>query len=222
MSQSILPTLTATPATVQTQQMQMSYEAFLAWEHDGIAEWVNGTVFLMSVKQEHQRIVDFLNALLRLFVKLSGLGTVITAPYVMRVKPAAPGREPDLMFIAQANLARLTSEQLNGPADLVIEVISDESVNRDRVEKFEEYEDAGVREYWLIDSRPNRQRADFYVLNEKGRYRAMPIEDDQIYRSTLLPNFWLNVNWLWEQDPDVLTAFAAVVGPDAVIRALKK
>ena len=222
MSQSILPALTATPAIVQTQQLQMSYEAFLAWEHGGIAEWVNGTVYQMSVKQEHQRIVDFLNALLRLFVKLSGLGTVITAPYVMRVKPAAPGREPDLMFIAQANLARLTSEQLNGPADLVIEVISDESVNRDRVEKFEEYEDAGVREYWLIDSRPNRQRADFYVLNEKGRYRAMPIEDDQIYRSTLLPNFWLNVNWLWEQDPDALAAFAAIVGPDAVIRALKK
>lgn len=219
MSQS---TLIAPPETASAKRLQMSYEAFLAWEHDGIAEWKNGEIFQMSVKQEHQRIVDFLNALLRLFVKLAGLGTIITAPYVMRVKPDAPGREPDLMFIAQHNLGRLTSEQLNGPADLVIEVISDESVNRDRVEKFEEYEDAGVREYWLIDSRPNRQRADFYVLNEKGRFRAMPIEDDKIYRSTLLPNFWLNIDWLWEQDPDALASLATIVGPEAVIRALGK
>jgi Uma2 family endonuclease len=53
-------------------------------------------------------------------------------------------REPDVMFIAAANQGRIEHRFLNGPADLVIEVVSDESVGRDRGEKFYEYEDAGA------------------------------------------------------------------------------
>jgi Uma2 family endonuclease len=207
----------ATPAP-----LRMSYEEFLSWEHTGIAEWENGEVFQMSVKRTHQDVINFLNALMRLFVKLLDLGSVNTAPYVMRSKPDGAGREPDLMFIARANAARYTADQLEGPADLIVEVISEESVSRDRVTKFDEYEDIGVREYWIIDSRPERQRADFYVLNDKGRYRPVPIADDNTYHSTVLPGFWINIDWLWEQDADVLSALAQIVGPEQVVRALKK
>ena len=204
------------------QPLRMSYEEFLNWEHSGIAEWENGEVFQMSVKREHQDVVNFLSALIRLFVKLFDLGFVNTAPYLMRSKVDGPGREPDLMFISHENSTRYTSDQLEGPADLIVEVISDESVARDRVTKFEEYEDIGVREYWLIDSRPERLRADFYVLDNKGRYRPVPIADDNTYHSTVLPGFWININWLWEQDADVLSALTQIVGVEQVIRALKK
>jgi Uma2 family endonuclease len=125
------------------------------------------------------------------------------------------------MVVTTEHLDRLTSDQLDGPADLVVEVISDESVSRDRGEKFYEYQDAGVREYWIIDSRPDRQRADFYVLDANQRYRPVPIADDGTYRSTVLPDFWLRVDWMWAEEPDALKALAQVVGPDKLIEAIR-
>src|SRR5712691_5354151 len=164
--------------TTSTPPRRMTFEEFLRWEHEGIVEWVNGEVMIISTTETHQRIVEFLDRLLGLFVQLLGLGTVHTGPYPMRVKPDGPGREPDVMFVATENLARLEQTHLNGPADLIVEVVSDESVARDRADKFYEYQDAGIREYWIIDPRPNRQRADFYVLDAQGSYQPVPIGAD--------------------------------------------
>jgi Uma2 family endonuclease len=201
------------PSTTHSASFVMSYERFLEWDHEGIAEWVDGRVYLyISTKLEHQKIVDFLNAVLQFFVALFQIGAVKTAPYAMRALPDGAGREPDLVFVAQSNLNRMTSKQLEGPADLAIEVIADDSVVRDRDEKFFEYQEAGIREYWIIDPRPGRLRADFYILDEQGKYRAVPAGDDNIYHSTVLPNFWLKVDWLWEEMPNPLAAFTQIVG----------
>jgi Uma2 family endonuclease len=139
---------------------------------------------------------------------------VITAPYLMRAVPGGNGREPDLMFIATANLARLGQKYLDGPADLVIEMVSEDSVVRDRDDKFSEYQDAGVREYWIIDPRPNRRRADFYVMGENGKYQPVPIPNDNRYHSTVLPGFWLDLEWLWQEDPNELAALTEIVGAE--------
>ena len=53
-----------------------------------------------------------------------------------------------------------------GAADLCVEVVSPESVTRDCREKLTEYEQAGVREYWLID--PFRTQARFHRLTDHG------------------------------------------------------
>lgn len=106
------------------------------------------------------------------------------------------GWEPDLLFIAKEHLDRLTEAYLDGPADLVVGIVSPESGPRDRGEKYYEYEAAGVREYWLID--PDRQQAEFYRLNqEKKRYELIPPEG--VYRSQVVPGFWLKVSWLWQR-----------------------
>ena len=176
----------------------------------------------MPPNSRHQDMVGFLYALLRNFVKFFQVGQVFNAPYEMKVTADSNGREPDILFIAKENLARITDQKLEGPADLVIEAISKESVSRDRSDKFYEYQDAGVREYWLFDPRPRRKRADFWVLDENGLYRPVPL-DKGIYRSTILPNFWLNVNWLWQDEfPDPVSAFARIVGPDTLIAFLQK
>jgi Uma2 family endonuclease len=199
------------PAT--THSLRMSYDEFLAWEHTGIAEWVNGEVFQISVKDEHQRVVDFLNQLLGFFLTLMKLGVTRSAPYVMRIAPEGPGREPDLMVILNENRHRITSSQLTGPADLIIEVVSDESAARDKLEKFDEYEAAGVREYWLIDSRPNKKRAEFFVLDEvTHRYQPVPVGRDRIYRSTVIRDFWLDTDWLWADAPDAPAALSKILG----------
>ena len=103
----------------------------------------------------------------------------------------------DLVFIRQENLSKLTPERFEGGPDLVIEIISPGSVSEDRVRKFTQYEQAGVREYWIIDPRPHQQQADFYVLGEDNLYHAAPLAADGRYQSTVIPNFWFNIDWLW-------------------------
>jgi len=189
------------------------------------AEWVDGEVFVyMPPKERHANITGFLYTLLRFFVDFFRLGEVLTAPFEMKLSLRGPAREPDILFVAREHLDRLTEERLVGPADLVVEVVSDDSVTRDRVKKFYEYQAAGVREYWVIDSRPGERQADFWIVDEHGRYQSVPIGDDGIYRSTILPGFWLRVDWLWgETLPDPLLTFAEIVGfPSQVVEALRE
>ncbi len=209
-------------ATQHPAPLRMTYAEWLAWDHEGLSEWINGEVTVhMPTTEEHQRVVDVLNRLLGLFVRALRLGIVRSAPFAMRALPDGPGQEPDLFFLAEEHQERLTRHELAGPADLVIEVISDDSVARDRDEKFYEYQAAGVREYWIIDPRPGRLRADFYVLDARGQYRAVPPDDDNIYRSTVLPGFWLDVEWLWRPDPNPLAALGRIVGTERVMSVLQ-
>jgi Uma2 family endonuclease len=123
---------------------------------------------------------------------------VLTAPTEMRL--ARSSREPDILFVARANRERLTDKHLDGPADLVIELVSDDSVARDRVEKFDEYQEAGVAEYWLFDPRPGKEWADFSRLSEAGTYEAVTPDAAGRIHSSALPGFWLDPAWFW-QDP---------------------
>jgi Uma2 family endonuclease len=213
----------STRLTTQDQRLRMSYEEYVAWAGEDVhAEWVNGEVIVqIPPKEPHQRVVAFLMPLMTLFIQLFKLGRLLPAPFEMRAKPDGPAREPELAFVALEHLDRLTQERLSGPADLVVEVISDDSVARDRTDKFYEYQAAGVREYWILDSRPGCERTDFYVLDEKGRYRPVPADPDGRYHSAILPGFWLQVDWVTSAEPpDVLTALAQIVGPQKLIEAI--
>jgi len=181
-------------------QGKVSWEEFLAWtDEDTHAEWVDGKIIMtMPASVRHQDIKYFLMALLRGFTRQNKLGKVIDAPFLMRLAFRPSGREPDILFIEQRHLARLHETFLDGPADLVVEIISPESVARDRGDKFVEYEQAQVKEYWLID--PVRTRAEFYVLDRKGHYRLVEPDASGKYYSHVVKGFWLNVDWLW-QDP---------------------
>jgi Uma2 family endonuclease len=212
-----------TPQAKQDQKLRMSYEEYLAWVGEDVhAEWVNGEVIVqMPPKQPHQRVVAFLVQLMGLFIQLFQLGQLLPAPFEMRAMPDGPAREPDLLFVTREHLDRLTQERLNGPADLVVEVVSDDSVARDRADKFYEYQAAGVREYWILDPRPGYERADFYVLDERGRYRPVPVDQDGRYSSTVLPGFWFQVDWvLSAEPPSVLNALAQIVGPQKLAQAI--
>jgi Uma2 family endonuclease len=89
--------------------------------------------------------------------------------------------------------------------------------------KYDEYADAGVREYWLVDSRPGKQNASFWVLDTAGRYQPLPVDQDGVFRSTVIPGFWLKVDWLWANEKlSPLLLFAEIVGlPENIVGALK-
>jgi len=195
--------------------LKMSYEEFLQWaDEDTHAEWVEGEVIVhMPPKDIHQTTSGFLYWLLRSFVDLFNLGKVVIAPFEVKLKPDGPAREPDIFFIAQENLNRLTEERFVGPPDLIIEIISKESAHRDRHQKFNEYCQAGVREYWLIDSRPHKQGADFFYLNEQNEYELFATEEDERVESRVLPGFWLRPDWLWRVETlNPLTIFFENMG----------
>jgi Uma2 family endonuclease len=175
---------------------KMTYEEFLAWaDEDTLAEWVDGEVVMYTpASDRHQDLARFLTSVLGVYVETHSLGVIRPAPFQMKLEH---GREPDLLFVAQEHLKRLKETHLDGPADLAVEVVSPESVGRDRGEKFYEYAQGGVPEYWLID--PQTKQAEFYQL-EEGRYRVAFSGDEGRYQALVLPDFWLRVEWLW-QDP---------------------
>jgi Uma2 family endonuclease len=189
---------------------QMTYEEFMEWADDRHLEWVNGKAYLLAPPStRHQQLVTFLTKTFGFYVDEKELGQVIVAPFQMNLET---GREPDLIFVAAEHTDRLEKNRLDGPADLAVEVVSPSSGARDRGEKFYEYESGGVREYWLVD--PDRTELEVYRLTDEGRYRSTQPEDGSVYRSEVVPGFWLDAAWLW-RDPlpktmDVLHAWDLV------------
>ncbi len=192
------------PTTYSTESVErivpMTYEEYLALPGvEGRSEWVDGkAIFFMPSSVLHADLTLFLGTLLRIFARRLGLGKVLAAPMEMRILDPFVSRDPDVLFVATRNLERLERIRLDGPADLAIEIVSDDSVGRDRGNKFDEYERAGVGEYWIADPRPSRHRFDAWVLGEDAKFRvAVPAADGR-YHSTSLPGFWLRPEWLWE------------------------
>jgi len=191
----------STPSLLTRRASTMTEEAFIAWAVQSSeirAEWVDGKVVTMApVELSHSRIVHFLTRLLGVFVEEHELGEVLGEPYQVRFPLLRRRRMPDLMFISNSNLRHLQRMQLEGAPDLIVEVVSPESQTRDRREKFLEYQQMGVREYWIID--PLVKGVECYALKRKA-YIAMEMTDGRI-RSIVLPGLFIRPEWFWQLRP---------------------
>lgn len=189
----------ATPR--RAKRPRMTYEEFLLWDGENQhVEWVDGEVVLMPpISGQHNDVGTYLIRLLGEFVEHFPVGVIRTDPFQMKTGPDLPGRAPDILFVANRNLRRLHRLYMEGPADLVIEIISPGSRTIDRVHKFREYERGGVREYWLID--PEGRRIEFYRRGRDGLFRAVPVGQDGVFRSTAMKGLWIKVDWLWATPP---------------------
>ena len=188
----------------------ISYEEFLATVDEGThAEWVDGQVVPMSPASErHEEISGFLYTLIRGYLRRKGIrGRTFHGTFQMKLGPTLPGREPDVIYVAPEHAHRVHGTFMKGPADLAVEVISPESRTRDRIDKFREYQQAGVLEYWLID--PNLRTAEAYRLSDAGTYQLVDLGDPPRLRSVALPGFWVEVEWLWLDEPDEWVAYKA-------------
>lgn len=188
-----------TPPSGISAKRFIAYQDFLDLDgEDAHVEWVNGRVVPMSpVSKSHEDVAGFLKALMRVLAEHNDSGQVLGEPFQMKTGPDLPGRAPDVLFVAKKHLRRLKKNYLEGPGDLVIEVISAGSRAVDRGEKYFEYEQGGVPEYWIID--PLRQHAEFYRRGKDGIYHLQAVGRDDIYRSAALPGLWLKVEWLWQR-----------------------
>jgi Uma2 family endonuclease len=181
-----------------TGRPRISYEEFLALPLETVhTEWVDGELVPMpSVSGAHQDVVRFVLVLLDGYLSERPIGILRYDPFQIRADPRGPGRAPDVLVLLNEHVDRLHDLFVEGPADLIVEVVSPSGATRDYVEKFREYEAAGVPEYWVID--PAHVEATFFVLRD-GRYEAQDLGADGTFQSTVLPGFWIRPQWLWER-----------------------
>ncbi len=149
-------------ATLFPAQGAWSEEEYLSLDTNHLVEFSHGHIEVLPMPSDkHQSIVFFLSALLGAYARKIG-GKVLFAPLRLRLWPDKI-REPDLLFLADANDPRRQNVYWTG-ADLVIEVVSPDDPQRDLVTKRSEYAQAGIPEYWIVDP----QRETITVLRLDG------------------------------------------------------
>ncbi len=185
------------------------YEEYLSGKYGKHVEWVYGVVIAMSpVSIPHDQLGRFLAAVFSVYLELTTGGMVFQDPVVMKAAPDLPGRQPDIQLVLPDRLHLVKQTEVAGPANLVVEIVSPESVDRDRGRKFKEYERGGVQEYWILDQ--DRKEALFYVRGDDGLFHSRPPVDG-VYTSHVLPKLRLPVSLFWqEQYPTVREAVRRV------------
>lgn len=191
-----------------------TFEEFLTVFEGYHVEWLPGGVVEvkpMGTSAFHIELVQWLVTLLKAYLGFSNVGRVLSESFIQRLSPDLPAREPDVLVVLTDHLDRLKPTYLDGAADMVIEVVSPESSERDYGSKFREYEQGGVREYWLID--PERRIADVYELAENNLYRRRPLDKEGRLTSGVLPGLALSPDVLWrDPKPDLIATLKLVAG----------
>ncbi|MCS6860868.1 MAG: Uma2 family endonuclease [Abditibacteriales bacterium] len=185
--------LTTRLAFLFPRQGEWTEEDYFALpETNRIVELSNGRLVIPDLPTDsHQFAVGRLFIALSLFVQQHHLGHVRVAPLRVRLWEGKI-REPDVVFLKREHENR-KGEEYWGVPDLVVEVISPRTEHSsgtektDRKDKFKEYEQAGVSEYWLVD--PQSRTIEVYVLRG-GKYVLLGKWGmGEVARSEMLPNF---------------------------------
>jgi len=203
----------------------MTYEEFWALGDlaDGArVEWVDGeSIVHMAALRRHVEMSGFAYSLLSGFVRLHDLGSVFADQLAMDMPTRPSVRIPDVLVVLKEHKDRLRREGLMGSADLVWEFLSEDTVTNDRRDKFHEYAQAGIPEYLMADTRPRRREFEFYRLNADKSYDEVQPDERGRYHSTVLPGFWIDPNWLWQDPlPDVDEILLRIAGDAYVERIL--
>jgi len=157
-------------------------------------EIIEGELFVSPAPTiKHQMVSLNLTMILGAHVRANQLGRVLTAPCTVRLTPDEPV-EPDLFFVSRDRERIVGDQAVNGPPDLIVEILSPSGTGRDRVTKFNRYAQVGVAEYWIID--PAEETVEQYALEEGGYVRLAP-HADGTWGSRVMPDLRLTVAQLF-------------------------
>ncbi len=147
---------------------KLTWDDIKDWPEDhGRTEIVDGQLVLSPLPSgRHQKICMNLGLVVVPFTRQHDLGEFYSLPLHV-ILAEHVHYEPDLSFISKERLHIIQDPVVQGPPDLIMEVISESNRSHDTVVKFGDYEHYGVREYWLVDPRDEHIR--IFSL-ESGKY----------------------------------------------------
>ncbi len=165
-----------------------SYADYLTWMDDVRRELFDGVIKLMTPapSSKHQELSVNLTILFGIFL-IHKQCKIYHAPSDVRFpknKDSTTDKlvytvlQPDLYIVC--DLSKIDARGCLGAPDLIIEIISPKNPKRDLKDKFEIYQQHGVREYWIVN--PNDENVNVFVLDENGKFQlvGMYAEDDKI------------------------------------------
>lgn len=181
-----------------------TYADYLKWQFDQSVELIKGRLYDMSPapRSTHQRIVMRLSG--ELYTNFRNhTCEVYPAPFDVRLpNPEYESGfnnkiytvvQPDISVICDP--AKIDEFGCVGPPDWIIEITSPSTHKKDFNEKFDLYEAAGVREYWIAV--PKSQEMYVYFL-EEGRYTERDVyEQGTKATSSLFPELTLDLDWVF-------------------------
>lgn len=174
-----------------------SYADYLRWKLEERVELFKGKIFKMSPAPnlKHQEISSNLHGEMYLFFKTHSC-RLLSAPFDVRL-PKKGKADEDIYTVVQPDLCivcddeKLDKRGCIGAPDLIVEILSPGNSKKEMKNKYELYEEAGVKEYWIVN--PSEEYILINVL-ENGKYRMLkPVVDEEII-SPLFPNLRIHTD----------------------------
>ncbi len=156
------------------ENKRYTFEDFLNWEEDERIEIIDGDVFMMSPPATiHQKVSGELFRQIANYLEGKSC-EVFSAPFGVRLferngdKPEDVDTvvEPDIIVLCDKS--KLDEHGCKGAPDMAIEILSPSTRRHDKLIKFNLYQRAGVREYWIVD--PYTSSVSVYLLGEDGKF----------------------------------------------------
>ena len=141
---------------MQNPQIKFTYRDYLLLPEQDRRELIGGDFYFMppSPNFSHQSISRNLGKLLWDFVMANNIGVVVSAPMDV-VFSDFDVVQPDILFISNEKRSIITETNISGAPDLVVEILSPSTADRDRELKLSLYTRFGVNEYWIVDPENN-------------------------------------------------------------------
>ena len=178
-------------ATTLEHVAKFTYDDYRTAPEDRRYELLDGDLIVAPVPSlKHQRVLLALAGLLDRFVKEAGLGEVLPAPCDV-VLSDTDVVQPDLLFISRerTHLVR-NGDNVQGAPDLVVEILSPATADRDRGYKRALYARHAVAEYWLVD--PVAETITVHLLREGSLVATETCRRGETLHSPTLRGFEAN------------------------------
>ena len=165
--------------------LRFSYEDYLLLPEDRRYEIVDGELLLTPAPTPyHQTVAMRLGFLLHAFVERERLGQIFIAPCDV-VLSRFDVLQPDVFFISAARISIVGDKYIQEAPDLVVEVLSPSTADRDQVAKAKQYARFGVAEMWIAD--PESRAIEVFVNSPEGFRRDAVYDGADVLRSPIIP-----------------------------------
>ena len=187
--------------TTAIKPREWTYKDYLGLPEGGPLRYevIDGELYMTPAPNiRHQEILGTLYRLVGNFIASAdtSLGKIYPAPcdVVLSADPLQVV-QPDLVFVSKARAFIVTERNIQGVPDLVVEILSEGTMIRDRREKFRLYERFGIPEYWIVDQMDDN--VSVYRLANKKYPDPLILRKDELLESPLLPGFSIRISDLF-------------------------